>query len=59
MAQKHWIAGAVKHPGALHRALGIKPGQNIPYKKLQAASKKGGTLAKQANLAMTLKGFKK
>ena len=56
---KNWIAGATKNKGALHRALGIAPGKDIPYKKLQAASKKGGKIGREANLAKTLKGFKK
>lgn len=34
MAAKHWIAGAIKHPGALHKELGIKEGHKIPQKKL-------------------------
>lgn len=55
----NWIKGAIKKPGALHKELGIKPGQNIPYKKLIAATKKGGVEAKRANLAITLRKFKK
>lgn len=54
---KKWIAGAIKHPGALHKQLGIKQGQPIPYKKLVAASHKSGKLGKRARLAMTLKKF--
>ena len=57
MADKKWISGAIKKPGALHRALGVPEGQKIPAKKLEAASKKGGKLAKRANLAKTLKKF--
>lgn len=53
MAEK-WIAGAIKHPGALHKQLGVPQGQKIPRKMLLAASKKGGTLGKRANLALTL-----
>ena len=29
-----WIAGAIKHPGALHRALKVPMGKKIPAKKL-------------------------
>lgn len=35
---KHWMAGAVKHPGALHRALGVPQGKKIPAKKMAKAS---------------------
>jgi hypothetical protein len=59
MADK-WIAGAIKHPGKLHKALGIAPGKKIPEKKLEkAAHSKNPTLKKEAVLAETLKGFKK
>jgi hypothetical protein len=54
---KQWIASAIKHPGALHRALGVPQGEKIPAKKLAAASKKGGRLGKMARLDETLKGF--
>ena len=29
-----WIAGAIKHPGLLHRVTGTPEGQNIPADKL-------------------------
>lgn len=51
---KHFIRAAIKHVGALHKQLGIPQGQNIPMSKLQEAAKKGGVLAKRANLAITL-----
>jgi hypothetical protein len=51
---KKWIQGAIKHPGALHRQLGIALGKKIPHKTLLSAAKKGGTLGKRANLALTL-----
>lgn len=57
MAKKNWISGAIKHPGALHKQLGIPEGKTIPAKKLNAAAKKGGTLGRRANLAKTLKGL--
>lgn len=59
MATKNWIAGAIKHPGALREKLGAKKGESIPAKKLSAAAKKSGTTGKQARLAQTLKGLKK
>jgi hypothetical protein len=55
MAKKNWIAGAVKHPGALRKSLGVKEGETIPAKKLAAAANKGGTLGRRARLAQTLK----
>lgn len=57
MAKKKWIQGAIKHPGALHKELGVAKGKKIPAKKLAAAAKKGGKEGKRARLAETLKGF--
>lgn len=54
-----WIQKAIKKPGALSKQLGVPEEENIPMDKLKAAAKKGGTLGKRANLAMTLKGLKK
>lgn len=59
MAKKKWIAEAIKHPLSLHKELGVPSGKNIPEKKLNAASKKGGLIGKRANLAKTLKGFQR
>jgi hypothetical protein len=54
---KNWIKGAIKHPGSLHRQMGVPQGQKIPAKKLAAAAKKGGKLGQRARLAETLKGL--
>lgn len=54
---KHWIQGAIKHPGALHKELGIKEGEKIPASVLSKASGKGGKLGERARLAETLKGM--
>ncbi len=51
---KKWIAGAIKHPGALHRALGVPEGETIPKSKVAAAAAKGGKVGKEARLAETL-----
>jgi len=51
---KHWIAEAIHHPGALHKQLGIKEGEKIPRKTLQAAARKGGKLGERARMAETL-----
>lgn len=56
----NWIKGAIKHPGALHKEMGVAEGKKIPAKKLEkAAHSSNPTLAKRANLAETLKGFHK
>lgn len=56
---KKWIQKAVKKPGALRKALGVKAGDDIPAKKLKAAAKKPGKLGQRARLAETLKGMRK
>ena len=53
-----WIQGAIEHPGALHKELGVPAGEKIPAKKLAKAAKAGGKLGQRARLAETLKGFK-
>jgi len=57
MAEK-WIQKAIKKPGALRKALGVKAGEKIPAKKLAKAAKAPGTMGKRARLAQTLKGLK-
>jgi len=57
VAKKNWIAGAIKKPGALRKALGAKKGKPIPAKKLNAAAKKKGTLGRRARLAKTLERY--
>jgi len=56
MAEK-WIKGAIKHPGALHKQLGVAQGEKIPPGKLAKAAKAGGKLGQRARLAQTLKKF--
>ncbi len=56
MAEK-WIAGAIKHKGALHSELQIPQGQKIPKSKLTQAAHAGGKLGKRARLAETLSRF--
>lgn len=52
---KNFIAGAIKHPGALHRSLGVPQGEKIPQKKImKAAHSDDPALAKRARLAETL-----
>ena len=54
-----WIAGAIKHPGALHKQLGVPEGKKIPAGKMASAraGKEGPLAQKRANLAKTLKKF--
>jgi hypothetical protein len=51
----NWIAGAIKHPGALHKELHVPAGQKIPAKKLDKAAHAGGKEGERARLAKTLK----
>jgi hypothetical protein len=56
---KKWIQGAIEHPGALHKTLGISEGKRIPEKKLEKATHSRNALTrKRANLAETLRSFK-
>jgi hypothetical protein len=50
----NFIQGAIKHPGALHRELGVPQGKKIPPAMLNAAAKKGGKLGERARFAKTL-----
>lgn len=60
MTAKNWIKGAVKHPGALRKKLGVKAGQDIPASKLEKAEhSKNPTTRKQAQLAETFKKMRK
>lgn len=52
---KKWVAGAIKHPGALHEELHVPEGEKIPAKKLEKAEHSGGKLGQRARLAETLK----
>ena len=54
-ADAHWIKGAIKHPGALHRELNVADDKRIPEKKLAKAEHSPNKLvAKRAHLADTL-----
>lgn len=58
MAEK-WIQKAIKKPGALKSALGVKAGKTIPASKLAKAAKEPGKMGQRARLAKTLRGLKK
>jgi hypothetical protein len=53
----NFIAGAIKHPGALHQQMGVPQGQPIPAGRLQKAAHAPGLLGQRARLAETLKGL--
>lgn len=60
MAEKKWIQGAIKHPGALRKSLHVKEGEKIPASKLKKAEhSKNPKTAKRAHLAETLKKMHK
>lgn len=52
---KNFIQKAIKKPGALRSALGVKEGKTIPAKKLAKAAKAPGKMGQRARLAQTLK----
>ena len=52
-----WIKSAIKSPGSLRQALGIKEGKNIPAKKLAVKSTDTPLMKKRKTLAKTLRGF--
>ena len=54
-----WIQSAIKKPGALKKAMGVKKGEKIPAKKLAAAAKAPGKMGQRARLAQTLSKLKK
>ena len=58
MAEK-WIQKAIKKPGALRSAMGVKKGEKIPAPKLAKAAKAPGKMGQRARLAQTLRGLKK
>ena len=59
LKKKNWIAGAIKHPGALRRTAGVKGGKNIPPGKLNQLAQRGGKTGQRARLAETLRSFHK
>jgi hypothetical protein len=49
-----WIAGAIRHPGQLHRDLNVPAGKKIPPYLLAEAAKRKGKVDERARLARTL-----
>jgi hypothetical protein len=56
---KNWIKNAIKKPGALRKAVGVKKGKKIPAGTLNRLAKKGGKMGQRARLAKTLKSLHK
>jgi hypothetical protein len=57
---EHFIDKAIKHPGALHRALHVPEGEDIPHKKLaKAEHAKNPHIRREADFARELEGFHK
>lgn len=58
--KRNWISGAIKKPGALHKALKVPEGKKIPESKLEKAEhSKNPLMKKRATLANTLKKMHK
>ena len=67
---KKWLKKAIKHPGALHKSLGVKEDETIPMEKIDSKieelqkkkdaglDKKEDKLLRRLNLAKTMKKFK-
>lgn len=54
----YFIQKAIKHPGALHKSLGVPADKKIPAGKLdKAAHSKNSKMRKRAILAKTLASF--
>ena len=53
------IKKAIKKPGSLRKALGIKKGKTIPKSVLNKAAKAPGKLGQRARFAKTLKKLRK
>lgn len=56
MQKKH--GPAVKNPGALHRALGLKKGEKVSMRTLERSEKKGGRVQIAAVLRDMHRGVK-
>jgi hypothetical protein len=53
-SRRDFIKAAIKHPGALHKELGVPKGKKIPARKLKKAAAAGGKLGQRARFAETL-----
>ena len=55
--KKHWIAGAIKHPGALRRAA-AKAGEST-HEYAEKHKHDSGKAGSRSRLALTLSGLRK
>jgi hypothetical protein len=56
---KKFIQTAIKHPGTLHKQLGVPEDKKIPAAQLEKAAHAGGKLGQRARFAETLKKMHK
>lgn len=54
---KKWIQKAIKKPGALHKALNVPTGKNIPASKLKPKKSDTTLMKRRKALAKTLSKF--
>lgn len=57
MAKKHWIAGAIKHPG-VEKAAAKKAGMST-HEYMEKHKGDPGTAGRRARLGLTLSGMRK
>lgn len=58
--KRNFIQRAIKHPGGLHKSLGVPQGKKVPAKKMEKALHSSNpTVKKQAVLAKTLSKLRK
>lgn len=50
-----WIEDAIKNPGALRKAAGVKDGDKISESRLRELAKGRDTVGQRARLALTLR----
>jgi hypothetical protein len=55
----NWIAGAIKHKGALKKELGVPADKTIPKAKLEKSAETKGREGRRARLALELEKFHK
>jgi hypothetical protein len=55
----NWIAGAIKHKGALKKELGVPADKKIPKEELKKAEHAKGKEGRRARLAALLESFHK
>lgn len=51
----NWLQEAIKNPGALRKAAGVKQGEKIPESRLHELAQKSGKIGQRARLAIQLR----